>query len=497
MVSSRIARLLPAVITLLLLSPADLSAQLETVWTCPGANWVAPDGLGGAFVTDSYLQNGIARVDSTGAVLWHQNFAPPAWPWEYITHLKTILDHSKSLIEVWRVSRDWDDPPYSGLSQTGCAVWKYDSLGTFQWLVYTQFPDSVNFLPYAVSVESTNTIAVLGGYNDPPCESLNLTATGIMRVSSNGAMSFDFQCGSPRILYWTHWPEDPHQTMTFSADYDEEVEEYCPSGYGPFYFCSHTLYRYVNGSIQKLSLNLKDRRTPVPSGEYTCGFDWTGYRPLEQASEGEGGGRVYLECDPAGNTFEILQEETHYAQRDSFSHRYLLAKYTPAGGLAWMVPLTPQLPSWFTLSSPAHHVVADHEGSAIVESLDGIRKFTSGGALQWYVPIPLQITDPPTYLRLAVDKRNNVYARIWTWTNLVGPRWFMCLDSKSGKRRFLYNIGGYSAMAPLIVDSAGCIYGDLIWGGMAKLRQNMTIVLRDAECGVRAHSRIRGRTGLH
>jgi hypothetical protein len=392
------------------------------------------------------------------------------------------------VIEVWSMSRYWVDPDYTNHWQYGCAVWKYDSLGTFQWVVYTQFPDSENFWPSGVSVDSNNQIVILGGYNfesSRPCEPEHEAAMGIMRISSDGAMSFDFRCGQPDRVGWTFWPEDPHQIMTYSADFEEGEADSClqaPAGdYWNFIFPAHTLYRYANGSIQKLLLKLQGTHTAVqfPPGDpptYGCGFDYTEYRSAGQTPQSV---PIYLECDSAGNTFELITEVKYEAIPQLHSCRRFLAKYNTGGGLDWMTVLSPWVAGEPHQSWPPMDVVADHEGSAIVGCPDGIRKYSSAGALQWYVPTPSGITDNTRYVRLAVDTRNNVYAQIWAGPPAGYQRsWFLCLGGKSGEQRYCYEIGGAGYFAPLIIDSAGCIYGSFA-GGIGKLRQLMTIVLRD------------------
>jgi hypothetical protein len=474
--SVHITRLLFAVLVLVLLSTANVSAQLDTLWQA-GAVTYAPDGSGGAFVFGGWpVVNYVGRVDSTGTYLWYEQFIPPEWKWRNDNALlaKAIVDYSKSTIVVWDLSYEWQDSNYVSHGQAGCAVWKFDSLGNFQWVVSTQFPDSESFWPYAASVDSNNEIAILGCYNfesSCPCESLWVAAMGIMRVSSVGAMSFDFVCGQPEKVGWTGWPEDPRLMMTFSACYDNEHVDSCDGSEGGTFY-SHTLYRYTDDSIHTLSLDLKDTQLqPCPS------LDFTGYRPVENYDWGHGEEHP-LVCDSAGNTFEILKEETviYSSWPYTYSHRYLIAKYTLSGELAWMKPLTTLTPGDY--SSPPLGLAADDEGGVAVGSPDGVRKFSSNGTLQWYVPKPEEITYPVLWERLAVDIRKNVYARFWNPG--YNASWLMCLDAKSGKRRFLYKMGNLNFYAPLVLDSVGCIYGTFSENGPARLRQNMSIVVRDA-----------------
>jgi hypothetical protein len=336
--SVHITRLLFAALILVLLSTTNVSAQLDTLWQA-GAATYAPDGCGGAFVFGGWpVVKYVGRVDSTGTYLWYEEFVPPEWKWQNFGLAKAIVDYSKSVIGVWGLSYEWQDSNYVSHSQAGCAVWKFDSLGEFQWVVSTQFPDSESFDPYAASVDSNNEIVILGGYNfeySSPCEPLHDAAMGIMRVSSDGLMSFDFVCGQPEKVGWTSWPEDPRLMMTFSACYDNEHVDSCDGSEGGTFY-SHTLYRYANDSIHTLPLDLKDTQLqPCPS------LDVTGYRHVENYDWGHGEEHP-LVCDSDGNTFEILKEETviYSSWPYTYSHRYLIAKYTLGGELAWMKPLT-------------------------------------------------------------------------------------------------------------------------------------------------------------
>jgi len=484
--SPQIVCALFAAFLLVLLATADVSAQLDTVWQFPGVPWVAPDGCGGAFVASSGQGNAIARVDSTGTVLWSQVYLPPAWPWQSPAPLKTILDYSKSVIGVWLVGRVWDDPPGIGHSQLGCAVWKYDSLGVFQWVVYTQLPDSVSFSPQAVFVSLSNEITILGGYvfaSGWSCEPLHKTAMGIMRVSSGGTMSFNFQCDQVGGGQY-HWPEDPRQSMTFSADFDEESTDSCQNQAGvwsrDYSFYVHTLYRYANGSIQQLELHLKGTHTPVIDEQHlgACAFDYNEYRSVARIPDGV---NIYLECDSSGNTFELITELKYEAIPQLHSCRRFLAKYTTGGGLDWMTVLSPWYAGYDHQSWPPMDVVADHEGSAIVACPDGFRKYSSAGTLQWYVPTPSDIADSTRYVRMAVDTRNNVYAQIWAAPTYGYLRsWFLCLGGKTGKQRYVYNLWGANVTSSsMTIDSVGCIYGSFA-GGIQKFRQNMSFVIRDA-----------------
>jgi hypothetical protein len=122
--------------------------------------------------------------------------------------------------------------------------------------------------------------------------------------------------------------------------------------------------------------------------------------------------------------------------------------------------------------------VADQAGGVVVGSPDGVRKFSSNGTLLWYVPKPEEIIYSILWERLAVDTRKNVYVRFWNPG--YNASWFMCLSAKSGKRRFLYKMGNLNFYAPLVLDSVGCIYGTFSENGPARLRQNMSFVMRDA-----------------
>jgi hypothetical protein len=474
--SGQMARLLSTVLILVLLSTTNVSAQLDTLWQA-GAVTYEPDGCGGAFVFGGgVVVNYVGRVDSTGTYLWYEQFIPPEWKWRNDNALlaKAMIDYSKSSIVVWDLSYEWQDSNYVSHGQAGCAVWKFDSLGNFQWVVSTQFPDSESFWPYAASVDSNNDITILGGYNfesSRPCESLWVAALGIMRVSSVGAMSFDFVCGQPENVPWQGWPEDPRLMMTFSACYDNKYVDSCNGSEGGTFY-SHTLYRYANDSIHTLPLELKDiQLQPCPS------LDFTGYRPVENYDWGHGEEHP-LVCDSAGNTFEILKEETviYSSWPYTYSHRYLIAKYTLGGELAWMKPLSALIPVDY--STPPLGLAPDDEGGVAVGGPDGVRKFSSNGTLQWYVPKPEEITYPILWERLAVDTRKNVYVRFWNPG--YNASWFMCLDAKSGKRRFLYKMGNLNFYAPLVLDSVGCIYGTFSENGPARLRQNMSFVMRDA-----------------
>jgi hypothetical protein len=123
-------------------------------------------------------------------------------------------------------------------------------------------------------------------------------------------------------------------------------------------------------------------------------------------------------------------------------------------------------------------LAADDEGGVAVGGPDGVRKFSSNGTLVWYVPKPEEITYPILWERLAVDTRKNVYVRFWN--PRYNASWFMCLSAKSGKRRFLYKMGNLNFYAPLVLDSVGCVYGTFSENGPARLRQNMSFVMRDA-----------------
>lgn len=471
--SSQIASALLAALLFVFLATTDVSAQLDTLWQA-GALTYSPDGCGGAFVFGGWpVVKYVGRVDSTGTYLWYSEFVPPEWKWQDYGYTQAVLDYSKSAIGVWSVTRSWVDSSYHSHYQYGCAVWKFDSLGQFQWVVSTQLPDSENFIPEIVSVDSNNQIIINGFYNLESCcicEPEHEHGMGIMRISPDGVVSLGYVCGIS--VSWITHPENPRQPMTYSACYDNEKADSC-DGYEVGTFYSHTLYRYANDSIRTLPLDLKDIRLS-PEG---CGPDYTGYRPVESGEYGQIG--VFLEIDSVGNTFEILKEETHIFSPDTYSHRYLVAKYTPSGDLAWMIPLSATIPTNY--SPPPTGLTSDHEGGVIVGCMDGIRRFDAGGSFVWYAPIPSEITGSMNYVRVAVDVRNNVYARIWTMVTGQGRlSWFACFDGRSGKQRYVYNMGNDNNGLPLIIDSAGCIYSGLGWG-VGRLRQYFSITVRDAK----------------